>query len=228
MSVDGRRRPEDFLKLASMLALVVHLVGCAFTNLPTATEKTAIGAAEKAIILLRVECTIENQQPYEPFDFSMVDDNISFGLGTFETGGEPKRLVPMHRFLSPESRQSGWTYFVLSPGTYYLAVYPPRRTDTFTYQHSLQYAPRWRIDIPKNARLVYAGTVHLTGESDWLLFGGRIMRSIQEISVRNDEDLAGKISSKYFSDIGPMDVALMRRHESEPIILRSPLPAFNR
>lgn len=227
---DGRRRWGGFLRFSGLLASVIHLVGCASTGLPTARERTAISVGEKAVVLLRVESTIENQQPYEPFHFYwgvyLVDDSISFGLGDFKTGGVPKRMETL-RFLSPESGRNGWTYFVLPHGIYYLAVYPPRRTDISTYEGRLHNAPRWRIDVPENARLVYAGTLHLTGESDPLLFGGRAMMSIRsdQITVGNDHELAGRLFAEHFPGVGEGQVVLMQRHEGGPIILRSPLPA---
>jgi hypothetical protein len=226
--VDGIGR-HYFLRLAAVLISVIYLVGCASTGLPTKREKAALDAGDKAIVLLRVECTIEDQQPYEPFRFSVVDDNISFGLGSFETGGEPERSGIL-RFLTPESRHNGWTYFVLPHGTYYLSVYPPRRTDVFSYQLGLKSAPRWRIELPAKAGLVYVGTLYITGESDRLIYGSRIMRSIKndEIRVGNEHELAGKVCSEYFSDLGRMHVALMQRHQGGPVILRSPLPGAGR
>jgi hypothetical protein len=191
-------------------------------------ERTAVGAGEKAIVLLRVQCTIESQQPYETFSYSLMDDNISFGLGSFETGGEPKRLALL-RFLSPESRKDGWTYFVLPHGIHYLAVYPPRRTDVLTYERGLKNAPRWRLDIPPDARLIYAGTLRFTGESDWLLFGGRILRSVRidEMSVTNDEEWARKLLTEEFPGFGEVQTMLLRLHQG-PTILRSPLPSPTR
>lgn len=222
--VAGRRRGVGVLRLLIVSVFISCLAGCASTGLPTATEKTAISAGEKAIVLLRVECAIENQTPYEVFGNLVTDDNVSFGLGTFETGGEPKRReIP--RFLSPESRQRGWTYFILEHGTYYLSVYPPRRTDVFTYERGLKNAPRWRIDVPRNARLVYAGTLRFTGESDWLLFGGRILRSIQTdtMSVADDEELARKLLIEHFPGLGEVQAVLLKPHKGT-IILHSPLP----
>lgn len=224
-ALDQNKAAGVLLRLCGILVSVIHLVGCVVTTgLPTATEMKAVSVGEKAIVLLRVESTIENQQPYEPFASSLADDNISFGLGGFETGGEPER-TEIQRFLSPESRRAGWTYFVLPHGTYYLAVYPPRRTDIFTYLRSLASAPRWQIDIPTGAKLIYAGTLQLTGESDWLLFGGRIMSSIRsgEINVADDRQNAFKLLAEHFPELGLGQAVLMRRQKG-PIILHSPLP----
>jgi hypothetical protein len=220
-----QRSGVNVVSLFSAAIFVSCLLGCASTGLPTVKERTAVGAGEKAIVLLRVQCTIESQQPYEAFSYSPMDDNISFGLGSFETGGEPERLALL-RFLSPESRKNGWTYFVLPHGIHYLAVYPPRRTDVFTYERIIRNAPRWRIDIPQDAKLVYVGTLSFTGESDWLLFGGRILRSIRidGTSVTNDEQLAHKLLTEEFPGFGEAQTVLLRLQQG-PTILRSPLPS---
>jgi|688.fasta_scaffold100857_5 hypothetical protein len=222
------RSVANIFRLFGVAIFVSHLAGCASTGLPTVEERTAVGASEKAIVLLRVLCTTEGQQPYEAFGYSLVDDNINFGLGSFKTGGEPERLVPL-RFLSPESRKNGWTYFVLPHGIHYLTVHPPRRTDAFTYERGIRNAPRWRIDIPQDARLVYAGTLRFTGESDALLLGGRIVRSIRidEMSVSNDEDLARKLLTEEFPGLGEAQTLLLSLQQG-PTILRSPLPSPTR
>jgi hypothetical protein len=206
-----------------MLAAVPSILACASTDLPTEAERTAIGAGDKAIVLLKVECTVD-QQSCEPFGSSLVDDNISFGLGTFETGGEPKRQEGQ-RFLSSESRRAGWTYFVLPHGTYYLAAYPPRRTDALTYQRSLAHAPRWRMDLPVGSRLIYAGTLRLNGHGDWLLFGGRAMRTIRgaEVRVEDDREAALDLLREHFPEWGEMKALPLERQEG-PVILHSPLP----
>jgi hypothetical protein len=225
-SHDGQKRWLELFRFLAVLVSVMQLVGCAATGISTAKERIAISQGEKTIVLFRVECTmVEDQRSYEPFPGSVLDDNVSFGLGDFRSGGEPKRL-PTLSFLSSESRRDGWTYIVRPPGIYYLAAYPPRRTGAFTYDRSLKYATRWRLDVPEKAKLVYAGTLHLTGASDWLLLGGRAMRSIQSIRVDgvSDQERARKLFAEHFPDMGEMQVVLIQRQDGEPTILRSPLP----
>lgn len=224
-SLPRQRNRASFFGLLRVAILAGHLAGCASIGLPTAEERTAVGSGEKAIVLLRVQCTIEGQQPYEPFAYALTEDNISFGLGSFETGGEPERQLQL-RFVSPESRKNGWVYFVLPHGIHYLTVYPPRRTDVFTYNRAIKDAPRWRMDVPQDATLVYAGTLRFSGESDGLLFGGRIMRSIRvgDMGVANDEELARKLLAQEFPGFGEAQTLLLRR-QLGPIILRSPLPS---
>jgi hypothetical protein len=153
----------------------------------------------------------------------MGEDNIGFGLGSFDTGGEP-RAVGL-RFLSQESRRAGWTYFVLRPGVYYLALRPPQRSDWRAYERSLQTGPRWRIDVPEGAQAVYVGTLSLTGEADPLLFGDRIMRSIRgdALSVEDEREFAADLLAREVPAAGEIETVLMQRwHTGEPIIIRTP------
>lgn len=224
---DRRGRCRDFLKPAATLAAAIHLAGCASTGLLTDQEKAAVTGGGKSVVLVRVTASmIENRQAFEPFRDSLADGNISFGIGSFETGGVPVRSGSQ-RFPTPEARKQGWICFILPRGTCYLSVYPPRRTDAFTYDRRLKNVPRWRIDVPENALLVYAGTMNLTGKSDWLIGGGRVMNSIhhEETTVRNEQALAEKVASECFAEFGRMKVSLMRRHEGGPVILRAPVPA---
>jgi len=173
-------------------------------------------------VLLRVQCTIDGQ-PYGPFSFSLGADNVGFGLGSFDSAGQP-RAVGL-RFLSEASRRAGWTYFVLRPGVYYLAVRPPQRGSLRAYDEALLTGPRWRIDVPEGAKAVYVGTLHLTGEADFLLFGGRIMRSVRGDAalVEDERELASGLLAEEFPALGEAKTVLMQRwHEGEPIIIRTP------
>lgn len=89
---------------------------------PVGRRNVDIG--EDVIVLLNVQCTIDNQ-PYESFinPTFTTEPIFLFGLGSFETIGKP--ILVSHRFLSEESRRAGWTYFMLSPGVYYLTVPGP-------------------------------------------------------------------------------------------------------
>jgi len=210
---------------ACLLMMWAALAGCNGLTLLTPEEQTAISLGEKVVVLVRVRCTIENDETWQPFHSSALVDNVSLGLGAFDTGGETKQLSGM-KFLSPESRGEGWTYLLLQPGTYYLSFYGPQRSTAFAYQRSMKEAPRWRLDVPSDARLVYAGTMHLHGDSEKAIFGGRLLNTLdrEKSSLENDEAVATRLLSGYFPDLGQVSVALMRRHEEEPIILRSPLP----
>jgi len=217
-----RARSARGLGPVCLLALAVWLGGCTSISLPTQTELAAVSSGNRAIVLLRVQCMIDGR-PYEPFSYGLGEDNVGFGLGTFDTGGEPRAVLS--RFLSEPSRHAGWTYFVLHPGTYYLAVRPPQRSDWRAYERSLQTGPRWRIDVPAGAKAVYAGTLSLTGAADPLLFGDRIMRSIDADGsrVEDERELAAAVLAREVPTAGEPETVLMRRwREGEPIIVRTP------
>jgi hypothetical protein len=217
-----RTRLLPRLKVYGPVTLAAWLAGCASVNPPAQAELAAVAAARQAIVLLRVQCMIDGR-PYEPFSHGLGADDVGFGLGSFDTGGEPRAVVS--RFLSEQSRRAGWTYFVLRPGIYYLAVRPPQRSDWRAYARALQTGPRWRIDVPAGAKAVYTGTLRLTGEADPLLFGDRIMRSINAdtAAVEDERELAGALLARDVAAAGkPMTVLMRRWREGEPIIIRTP------
>ena len=216
------------LRVAGAAVLLI-LAGCASQAVITEVERSAIKAGEKAVVLLNVQCTIDGQ-PQEAFiqpTFTR-EPLFLFGLGTFETVGEPR--IAVHRYLSEETRRAGWTFFILSPGVYYLAVLGPDSSvislaGALDSQNYLRDAPRWRIDVPENARLIYAGTLQTAGRSQGeLLFGGKIIRpdASNEVTLRDDQGLAAHILSEYFQDAGTVRTILMKRwHRGEPVIIRS-------
>lgn len=223
----GRHRSvfAELHRISCQLVLLLHLVGCGpLMGGLSEREMAAVDAEEKTIVLLRLERTAGGQ-PCEPIN------NVTFGLGSFETAGAPREITT--RTLSQESARMGWTYFVLSPGLYYLAVLPPQDTDVYSYQKMLQDCPRWKIDIPKNNKLLYVGTLQLEGEGIKPPFGckdifGRDIKwrlaSIKSMTVRDDHELAVNIQRDYFTDFGPVNTALMQYwQKGDPIILRSPV-----
>jgi hypothetical protein len=201
-------------------------MGCVPSYVLPTKDRNALQEGGKALVLVRIQCTVDNE-PTEPFVTPSLtaDPIIFFGLGTFETVGEP--IFAGHRFLSDESRRAGWTYFVLSPGLYYLAVMGPDSSATSKVTHkSLREAPRWRIDIPENGKLIYVGTLHLAGKSEGkLLFGGKVIAPVSrdELIVSNEEELAKSLLSEYFPDADQTRTILMKRwYQGDPIIIRSP------
>ena len=215
------------LEILGLLVWSIYLTGCASQTVITETDRIAVSSGEKALVLLRVQCTVDNQ-PFVPFiNPTLTEDPIIFfGLGTFETIGEPR--ITGHRFLSEESRRAGWTYFVLTPGIYYLAVIGPDSSSMSKAADSqyFQEAPRWRIDVPADVKLIYAGTIQLTGKSDGeLLFGGKVITSVnsEKITLGNEHALASALLAEHFPGIDTMKTILMQRwHQGDSIIIRTP------
>lgn len=218
-SVDRPRSLRDGLqRITFLFALLLNLSGCVtLVGGLSEQELAAVNAGEATIVLLRVECTAGGQ-PCEPLE------NVTFGLGTFQTAGALNQITT--RTLSQESARMGWTFFVLEPGLYYLAFLTPRQTDMSTYEKMLQDCPRWKIDIPKNIKLLYVGTLLLEGEGIKPLFGGKDkwrLASIKNMTVQDDHEFAVKLQGEYFADLGPVNTALMQGwQQGDPIILRSP------
>jgi len=157
---------------------------------------------------------------------------VGFALGSFDTFGEPGNAVM--RALSEESFDAGWTFFVLSPGIYYLYIRGPdsnetsKRAATDYYHRYYRDVPRWRIDVPESAKLIYAGTLNLAGKVEGtLLFGDKIIVpvSTQEVPLSDDRESADRLLTKHFPDAGEVQTILMQRwHPGDPLIFRSPLP----
>jgi hypothetical protein len=195
-------------------------------------SKAVLKTDEKTIVLLRIRCLIDNQ-PVEPFiKFSLKADPIlSFGLGSFDTAGNP--VFTGSKFLSEESRRSGWTYFELSPGIYYLSVFGPDSslisimgsTDSEEY---IQKAPRWKLDIPEKIGRVYAGTVELKGKvAGALLFGAKIIKpaNSEDIPVINEHEAANQILSEHFPGMDEVKILLLERWQTgDPVSIRSNWP----
>jgi outer membrane protein assembly factor BamE (lipoprotein component of BamABCDE complex) len=192
-------------------------------------EQSAVSVGEKVVVLLNVQCTVDNQ-PYGAFikPTFTTEPIFLFGLGSFETFGE-LRLIG-HRFLSEESRRAGWTYFLLSPGVKYLAVLGPdssaiAKAGAIDSRKYFQEAPRWRIDVPQNVKLIYVGTLQFAGKSDGeLLLGGKIIRPAisDEASIRDDHGRANSLLSEHFANAGEAKTILMQRwRRGDPIIIRS-------
>jgi hypothetical protein len=217
-----------------LLVLLVLLFGCA-PMMPTAKERAAIHSGDKSLVLVRVQCTVDDQ-PFEPClfkrDASMLSDNIfvGFAMGSFETFGNPGNAAV--RALSEESFDAGWAFFVLSPGIHYLYVRGPdsseiaRRGASDYYGDGFRDLPRWRINVPEHAKSIYAGTLHLAGKvRGTLLFGDRIIDPVNGQEVSDDRDLADRLLVKHYPGMGEVRTILMQRWDpGNPIILRSPLP----
>ena len=191
------------------------LAACAGVSPPSTSELSEVQAGQKVLVLFRVVGEDPDGKPLRAFKEGLVDDSVGLALGSPETGGVPKGRIERVRYLSPESRDLGWTYLLLDPGTYYLAVQPPRWGNLFTYLDSFKAATRWIMEIPPDAPLVYAGTLELYGiAAPGLVFGNKIFVAFdkQVSRVRDEERLAADLGAKHFADLGPVTTILMEPH----------------
>ena len=232
--------------IVSLLLFVsmLSISGCTSNAAITAVDKKAIDAGQMTIVLIRVVASVQ-KQVYEPFSEKLVDDNLCFGIGSINTAGQLKRVqnAPLffsgkrrqedrlsQYFLSPKSRRDGWTFLVLAPGTYYFTVQPPRSGSLDNYMKRFEKPPSWYFDVPENTSLIYAGTLHIKGSEDKLIFGsGLRMREIIGTPTVDSEDStsAMQLFSQYFPTLGSMQVSLLKPYEGGPLIFRTPLPKKN-
>jgi hypothetical protein len=195
------------------------------------SSKTAVGQSRKAVVLMRIQCTIDDE-PAEPFlKFSLISEPILyFGLGSFDTAGEPVSTKSL--FFSEDSRRKGWTHFLLSPGIYYLAVLGPASgsgkmasMDDIDY---LKKAPRWKLDVPENAGMIYVGTLELTGTlKGTLLFGAKNIEPTNndEFPLKDEHEDAFRLFSEHYPGTNGAQTLLMERwRPGDPVMIRSPLP----
>ena len=210
-------------RTTGILAIALFVAGCAVVMPPSTAELNQVGRGETAVVLIRFVGEDSEGRPFETFGGALSDDNIGLAIGNFETGGLPTQRLDWVRFLSEESRRKGWIYLVLAPGTHYLAVQASRQTDGFIYAAQFKTAPRWRVEVPSGAAVVYAGTLDLRGTTMELLFGGRHMVAIDgdNSAVRDESALAGAIAAANLGGLGPPQTSLMTRHTG-PLILTTP------
>ena len=208
------------LYLTTFIILGVLLFSCTTTVLPSAKDYELINSGKRSVLVIRIICEVEGES-YEVFRHAVSDDNIGIALGGFETGGELHRKIPAH--LSSQTRKDGWLYFLLEPGFHYLAIQPPRRSDVWSYENSFKRAPLWRLDIPPQTSIVYAGTFHIPIIKQKMLFGGVSIKSFitDSIVILDDEDAARKIAADFFPELETFKTMLMVKHEG-PIILKTP------
>ena len=210
-----------------LAAVVLALAGagCAATSGPPRPQALqARGAKQAAILLVRVITEVEGQiAPPFPSSLSPVD-NLCLGMGDFSSGGKI-RPAPM-RFLSEDTREAGWTYILLEPGqVYYLAAHEPTSTGASIYEARWQTCPRWSLEIPADARLVYGGTLYLPGKGRWMIVGPRKLAAFDrtQVAIHDETALALAISKKWFPALLPMSVQLAKEyHPGDTIILQTP------
>ena len=146
------------------------------------------------------------------------------GLGDFSSAGQISEV--RLRFFSDDTRKAGWTYLLLEPGqVYYLAAQEPVSPQRNHYRGLWVACPRWSVEIPADARLVYGGTLFLPGRGRWMLFSARRLVAFdrERFEVRNEAGRAEQIAKQWLPSLGPVSVQLVRKWEAgDTIILQTP------
>jgi len=195
------------------VAVIGFVLSCASSGLPTHKERTSIQSGKQTIVLLRVTCEWKDGTPVEPFppawSVSKGANRISIGLGSYLVGGKVEWIK--QRFLSPETRKQGWTYLLLKPGTHHLSFFG------ISTNTEIRNSPRFKVNIPINNQLVYAGTLNIYCHYDRrrgeMLLGLKYceVRVKDRIDVLNEKNLVDEITKNYLSDFESPITMLMQR-----------------
>ena len=141
---------------------------------------------------------------------------MRIAVRSFETGGEVRRVSRIRSFFT-EALNDGWIYITAPAGTTYLSFIAEYGPDTWD-----EIATRWRIDIPDEPGIVYAGTAVIGGTHGWLNFRRNISRYfIEEAVIHDESDLAQAVVDRAGLNLGPMRTAIMQRHEG-PLTFSTP------
>ena len=185
--------------------LLMITAGCATTGLPSADEMSKVVTGRKAIVLLRITLQVD-EKSVEAFGSIFPDDNLGIALII----GDRVRRIELYRCPSGQLRHEGWMYLIEDPGTYYLAVQPPRDRDEVRYQVGFRYAPRWRIDVLAGSRIIYAGRLHIDASTEkGFLFSRRVVYEPSKMTVKDERMLASDLAAKLFPELGPPIAVLM-------------------
>ncbi len=223
-------------EIAAALVLLATVVpaglGCRSVGRLTTAEREQVHVGNRAVVLMRLQCKIDGL-PREPLaeDWFIEGGIFAFGLGTFETVGVPARVYP--RFLPVDSANGGWMYFLLAPGTYYIAVLGPRTEAYYTFARGdltpLLNSPRWRLEVPEGVSVVHPGALLFEGKSrarDFMF--GPADPWIEpvpdaEILLRDDAEEAAVVAARHFPPVGRVPfVPLKRWHPGDPRIITTP------
>lgn len=207
---------HKFIFGATFIVLFILITGCALVNLPSEKEYETIRSGKRSIVLLRIACNVD-EMAYDVFSQDYVFDNFGIALGSFETGGGMKQVMPA--FLSNQARKDGWIYLILEPGYYYFAIQPPRRTNAWTYASNFDSVPLQKFYIPSKTQVIYVGTLYFECVSKKGLFGSSTISSCDRdsITIKKEDDAASNLALEFFSEFEATNTRLMEKHNGPKI-----------
>ena len=208
-----------FLLPISVISVLLALfTSCARVGikigLPNNKQVSTIQTGKEAIVLLRVTGTFDDGKRVNTFKGTNEAKNVNLGLCKDGPQSEIE-IVRFQRFLSSETKKQGWVYFIMEPGTHYLVFiglcsflsYPSLEE----CDHRLQRARLWQIDIPKDAPIVYIGSMHLASWREYAWHGVLISDfNENKMLLKNEENLAKQLAASYLSEFGSIHTLLMK------------------
>lgn len=222
------------------LGMMAVLTACTTPDLYPAIslkEHPGLNDGYEVIVLVRIKCedvsgtslrpfrTLEQLQEEKP-DNLCSNTWVSVGLGSFETGFK-RKLLQYNKspgFFSCETRNEGWAYIYLEPGTYLLSFV----TDVYASSLSrsvkeyLNDVQSWYLDIPCGSPVVYIGTVNLV--CSWKRSSSGYKARQEDTTVLDESARAEAIAQEYLSELYPPRTVLIQRHDPyATIIMKTPL-----
>jgi hypothetical protein len=146
---------------------------------------------------------------------------VWLGIASSDTGGEFKKATA--QFLNGDRQDAGWLYFILKPGTYYLAMVNSIGGAVTDLPLKFLHAPRVQIEVLADTAVVHIGTMYLRCSGRKGLLGDwRSIACEARVGVQNEEELAQQVASAHLSHLGSPRTVLMQPPDSQTIIFRTP------
>jgi hypothetical protein len=198
----------------SALCCCLAFLSCAGADLTAKDPRRAMPEKGKAVVLLKVAPDLNGKPLREigwlPSRSYLLTLTPMDWPETSNEFGDAFTDSP-----SPESREAGWIYWVLEPGTYHLEVIPPDKLKTVeagVSPHGRQQASmQFQFFVPRERLVVYVGSllVSCKGKANW---SGPRVEKCSRLRVENQADTARTVAESGFRYHGPVSTAVMREY----------------
>ncbi len=206
-----------------LLSLVIILTGCATTGvrLPNVQEEKSVLLKEKTIVLLRLKVE-KDGEPFNPFNKLIAGSGHMYfrlKLANMDKGEYPEYITLDNSHYSIpaaspslESKEEGWMYMFLNPGTYYLSFFPPGSKEPSQYDKVPPQVSSFRFYVPQGESIMYIGTLSVSCEWSRGIIRSFIGES-SGIVVTNKTESAKKIFHTSLTKYGQMSTSLMQEYD---------------
>jgi len=201
----------------------------AATGSSPATGREPEESSRKALVMFRVALEIDGRPAaffsrWSSLGVVMMEHPVGVQLTSFESAGTGREITQL-RYISRESLLAGWATAQLAPGTWYLTVV--RRTSSDGAIAVVE--PRWRLDVPTDAPVLYAGTLRLAFREtrEGFIFKEGFLRpvpGVEPILMDEREEASDLARRELAQQAEPRGVLLRRWPVDEPMGFRSPAP----
>jgi hypothetical protein len=205
----------------AVLALLLPLAACLSRPALDEDERAALGAGRAALVLVRFECTFAGaSRPCfeEPLLFQHRAW-VALWLEDIDSVHDPEEIY--WRPPTEAARRDGWMALALAPGIHYLYVQASERAMTAALFTPLRGAERFRVDVPGDARAIYAGTLRFPFDEPY----SDLQPNVPGVTALATDDAAAAalVAATLIPDPVEVRAEPMRRwSDFDPLIFRSP------